>query len=328
MTVSAHATCQAAYETCQESRNELERRKWTLARRWRRLRTHRHPRSARHATRAALLAGCALALVPTPSAAAEVCRYGGTVSHAGQVVAKTDVTAVGGVLTVDVTLALTATTWLYDVEFLRQETSTWRVGRLESLAVNARDSVNGRVRRQQWDVFLRGAGGLEARRVQAKTLDSMRRRHPGFVGHWAMATFGRPWLQDYAGANPERRPDLDLSDAAMPQDLRSPLALAFYWSRWLPAAGAGVPVFLPGFKQHMRAEIDLGAVMPGQGWRSWQAAIRHSGLSATAASTAKVWVSPDNHLLQLAFDLHAPPGSASGVIRSQGCAGAAISPAG
>ena len=262
------------------------------------------------------------ALALAQPAAAEICRYAGTTSHAGQVAARTEVSQAGGALTVDVTVALTATTaWFFDLRYLMQEISIWRGGQLQSVAVNVRYGVDGRVRRQQWDVFVRGPGGLEARRVQAKTLAEFRRRHPGFVGHWAPAAFGQPWLQDYAGAAPERRPDLDLPAAAMPPGLRPPLALAFYWSRWLAPGGGAVPVVLPGFKQHARADLAVAAAVPGEGWRRWQAPLRHPALSAGPASTADAWVSADGHLLQLAFDVHAPQGSAQGVIRAQGCEG-------
>ena len=277
---------------------------------------------------AALLAALAWnSLAAAPLAAAEVCRYAGATSHAGQVAVRTEVTDAGGAVTVNATLALTATTaWFFDLQYLAQEISVWRGGELQSLAVNARYAVDGRIRRQQWDVFVRGPGGLEARRVQAKTLAEFQRRHPGFASHWAPATFGQPWLQDYAGAAPERRPDLDLPQPALPPGLRPPLALAFYWSRWLPPGGGTVPLFLPGFKHDARAGVPVAAATPGEGWRRWQAPLRHAALSAAPASTADAWVSPDGRLLQLAFDAHAPLGSAQGVIRAQGCQGIAAAP--
>jgi len=269
-----------------------------------------------------LLAG----LAAVSPASAEICRYDGVTTHAGHVVARTEVVATGGVTTVDVTLALTASTWLVDVQYLVQETSTWRGGELQSLAVNNRYAANGRIRRQQWDVFVRGPGGLEAHRVQAKTLAEFQRRHPGFARHWDPANFGQPWLQDYAGAAAERRPDLDLPAPALQPGVRPPLALAFYWSRWLSPGGETVPAFLPGFKQNSRLDIPFGAVTPGDGWRRWQAPVRHAALSAVAASTADAWVSPDGRLLQLAFDVHARQGSAQGTIRQQGCEGVPVSP--
>ncbi len=268
--------------------------------------------------RAGWLAGLAVALLQT-GAMAETCRYDGGTSHAGHVAVETTATAQGGTVTVDVRLAFTLATWLFDARYLRQEISTWRGDELQGVAVNSRDSVDGRIVRQQWDVFRRVAGGLQASRVQAKTLAAFRRRHPGFAAHWPAATFGQAWLPDYAAADPERRPDLDLP--AMPPRVRTPLALAFYWSRWLSPDGGGVAVFLPGFKRDSRADLDLGAAVPGAGWRLWQGDVRNASLSAAPPSRVRAWVSPEHRLLQLAFDAHARAGSASGVIRTQGCSG-------
>ena len=108
--------------------------------------------------------------------------------------------------------------------------------------------------------------------------------HPGFVQHWTPASFGQPWLQDYQAARPERRPDLDLpaSDA----QTRSPLALAFYWSRFLPPAGGAAPVVLPGFKRDKESDLHFGPAVAGQGWLRWSAPMRHSGLESSPASLA------------------------------------------
>jgi len=80
----------------------------------------------------------------------------------------------------------------FGVHYRVEEVSSWRAGQLENVAVK------------------RGTDGLEAYRVQAKTLADFRRRHPGFVQHWDSAIFGRPWLSDYPSSPPERRIDLDL----------------------------------------------------------------------------------------------------------------------
>lgn len=274
---------------------------------------------------------CVLALVaglgaPVP-VAAEVCRFEGTASHSGRVAVRTEVSVRAGVLTVDVTLAAHAVAWAADVQYLTQEISTWRGGEMQSVAVNARTVVDGRITRQQWDVFVRGPGGLEARRVQARTLAEFQRRHPRFVEHWTMARFGEGWLQDYAAAASERRPDLDLPAQAMVPGLRSPLALAFYWSRWLPGGGGEVPVFLPGFKHNAQARVAIGPGMPGDGWRRWQAPLRYPGLDG-AASSMVAWASPDGYLLQLGFEVHAPQGAARGLVGAQGCQGVQVAPAG
>jgi len=265
---------------------------------------------------AALLAGALLVVQP---AAAEVCRFAGTTSYAGQIAVVTEASLAGGLLTLDVTASLTASTpWFSDLQYRTQEISIWRGGVLQSLAVNTRYGLDGTIKRQQWDVYTLRAGRLEARRVQAKTLPDFQRRHPAFARHWAPAAFGLPWLQDYGAAAPERRPDLDL--ASMPAGLRPPLAFAFYWSRFLAQGGQAVPVFLPGFKRDARADVPVGAAMAGEGWQRWPVALRHPGLGA-APSTAAAWVSNDGRLLQLAFDVQGRPGAARGLIRAQGCQG-------
>ena len=190
------------------------------------------------------------------ASASEVCRYAGTTDYAGHVSVTTDVSATHGLTRVDVALAFEATPMLWvHVQYLIEEVSTWRAGELESVAVNSRYSVGGHIVRQQGDEFERGTDGLQARRVQAKTLADFRRRHPLFVRHWDVVTFGLPWLADYPLASPERRPDLDLTGSPLPSGLRSPLALAFYWVRQLPSDGQDVPVFLPGFKTERLVEL-------------------------------------------------------------------------
>lgn len=207
--------------------------------------------------------------------------------------------------------------WIH-VQYLIEEVSTWRAGELESVAVNNRYSVGGHIVRQQWDEFERSTDGLQVRRVQAKTLADFRRKYPLFVQHWDVATFGLPRLADYPLASPERRPDLDLTGSPLPSGLRSPLALAFYWVRHLPSNGKDVPVFLPGFKAERLVELPVAGA-PFSGGTRWRAPLRYSALSETPASTATAWTSRDGHLLQLAVELHAPRGSARGLIHQETC---------
>lgn len=224
----------------------------------------------------------------------------------------------------DVTVAFGIATWLAELRYLGEEISAWRGGELQSLAVNQRTIVDGRIKRQQWDVFARNRLRLEAYRVQAKRLADFRRRHPGFVQHWAPASFGQPWLQDYRAAAPERRPDLDLP--AADARTRSPLALAFYWSRFLPPGGGDTPVVLPGFKRDAQTELRFSPAVPGAGWLRWSAPMRHPGLESAPASLAAAWVSPQNYLLQLGFEVHAPLASGQALIRAEGCQGVQIRP--
>lgn len=253
--------------------------------------------------------------------AEEVCRFAGTTDYGGRLAIRADAAIVDGALRVDVRLQLDATPmWFVHTHYLMQEISFWQPDGLALLAVNSRYRVNSHIARQQWDVFQRGADGLDAFRVQGKTLADFRRVHPGFVQHWNPATFGQPWLQDYARAAAERRPDLDLR--GMPASLRPPLALAFYWLRFLSPAGGVVPVFLPGFKAQKQVNLPIAPSTPiGMGQSVWQAPLHYPALSRTEASTALAWVSADRHLLQFALDLHGMGRHARGLIRLQGCTG-------
>ena len=53
---------------------------------------------------------------------------------------------------------------------------------------------------------------------------------------------------------------------------------------------------------------------------------RHPALRAGVPSEADAWISPDRHLLQLAFDVHTRQGAAKGAVRSLGCQGTAAPP--
>ncbi len=279
-----------------------------------------------------MMAGVVAALVSARHAAAdEVCRFTGSTDYAGHVVVVTDVSAAGAVTRVDVALTFEAAPmpWLA-IRYLIQEISTWRAGEMESVAVNTRYLFGDSIVRQQWDEFRRGPDGLQARRVLAKTLDDFRLRHPGFVAHWDPATFGRPWLDDYPAAAPDRRTDLDLGGASLPPGLRSPLAMAFYWVRFLPPGGQDVPVFLPGFKTDRLADLPIVAA-PSAGGTVWQAPVRYAALagqpaSVAAASRVTAVTSSDGHLLELALEVHSWLGSAEGLVHQEGCEGVPVVP--
>ncbi len=264
-------------------------------------------------------------LAPSATGAAEVCRFDGTTSHDGRVAVTTLVSGDGDDITVDVTAAINMSAWFADWKYLGEELSTWRGGELQSVATNTRTIVDDRIKKQQWDLFVHGPRGFEAYRVQAKNLADFQRLHPGFVRHWPLSSFGQSWIQDYRAAPPERRPDLDLPASSVVAGLRSPLALAFYWSRFLPPTPGAAPVFLPGFKRDARTELDFGPAQQGDGWVRRQAPLRHPGLGSGASSVA-AWVSPDRYLLQLTLDVHAPAGSGEAVIRARGCQGIQVAP--
>lgn len=262
------------------------------------------------------LIGALFLLAASPGLAAEVCQYAGATSQSGRVAVRTEVSEASGLVTVAVAVRLDASPWrLWDVQVLAEEISSWRGGELRSVAVNNRYIVNGRPRRQQWDVFTRGPDGLVASRVQAKTLADFRKRHPAFAVHWDMARFGQPWLADYPAAQPERRPDLDLGRAALPLQPRTPLALAFHWSRWLPAAERTVPVFLPGWKRDARVDEAVAPVAPGR----WRLTLRHPALRDGAGSWAEAAVSAGHKLMRLTFNVEARAGHGQGWVDQAGC---------
>ena len=268
----------------------------------------------------------ALALLPC-LARAESCRFSGSTSQNGQVSVRADTARTDGLTTVAVTLEFTIHALMTDYRYLGEEITTWSSGGgrgpdLQSIAVNQRNLANGDIKRQQWDVFTRHGAQLDAFRVQAKSLTEFRQRHPGFVAHWSPASFGQPWLGDYRGANPERRPDLDVPAAGA----RTPLALAFYWSRFLPQAGGRVTLVLPSFKQNKTADLLFAPATAGDGWSRWSTQIHHPRLETSPASLAAAWVSPDHYLLQLGFDIHTSWASGQVTLRGEGCEGIQIRP--
>jgi hypothetical protein len=268
------------------------------------------------------------------ASASEVCHFTGTTDYSGKiaVTATTKTDPADGATTVDVALRFEGRSMPFvHVTYLMEEISRWHSGALQRLAVNSRYLVNSHIVRQQWDVFDRSKNGLDAYRVQGKTLTAFRRDHPGFVQHWDVARFGQPWLQDYRFAAPERRADLDLpAQSAQHQSaqhaLRSPLALAFYWTEHLPRNGEEVDVFLPSFKKDKQVDFAISPVEPPKNASElWQAAIYHPALGTSRPSTAEAWVS-NGHLLQLAFTVRSSSRTARGIIREEGCETTADNP--
>ncbi len=255
--------------------------------------------------------------------AGEICHFAGTTDYAGRVAVTTNVSTRGtdGATTVDVSAMFHGTPLPFmHIDYLMQETSTWKTDQLQSVAVNSRYLVDGHIVRQEWDLFDRGTDGLEAYRLQGKILGDIQRKFPAFVRHWDPATFGQPWIEDYRKAGAERRPDLDLPAPSVRPDIRSPLALAFYWSRRIPGNGEAASVFLPGFKRDKRVDLTIAAAKPTHdGQQLWQTSVRYPALSTTLPSIAKASVSADGHLLQLAGSVQGAGYSAYGVIRQDNC---------
>jgi hypothetical protein len=258
-----------------------------------------------------------------PVWAGETCRWTGTTSYSGRVEVEAKSAATKGETTIDVTARVAARSFgLINWQYLYQEIGIWRDGALSQIAVNHRYSVAGLVRRQQWDVFDRAPSGMIAWRAQAKTLSDFQIKHPEFVHHWSLASFGEPWLADYPSARPERRADLDLAADAIPPGLGTPLALAFHWVRWAGPEDRTVPVFLPGFKRDKRVDIRTVSLgVEAGGLLHLRAEARYPGLSKTEVSTGDAWISADHRLVRAAFDARSDRGSAQGELRLEACMG-------
>lgn len=258
----------------------------------------------------------------------EVCHYAGTTDYSGRLDVVTNVTssAKDGSVTVDVVTRFTGKPILFTrVTYLMEEISTWTLGQLQSVAVNSRYLVYDHIVRQQWDEFERNGNSLNAYRLQGKSLDDFRLKYPEFVAHWDPATFGQPWLQDYRLAHPERRADLDLPPTDAQPDIRSPLALAFYWSRQIPRGGETATIFLPGFKKDKRVDLAITAAEPqSDGSQPWQTSVRYPALNPNRPSTAKAWIARDGHLLKLAFNVQSRGRSGEGVLQLEGCNGTLV----
>jgi hypothetical protein len=263
----------------------------------------------------------------TPSSAAETCRFDGTTDYAGHVSVTTNAAAIGDTTRVDVAVRFEATTalWLH-LHYLVEEISQWRNGALLRLDANTRYVFAGHVVRQQWDDFKPAGDGLQAYRIEGKRLAQFRRQFPHLARHWDLADFGANWLDDYAAAAPDRRPDLDLQHLPGSASVQSPFALAFYWVRFLPLGGQSggqrKQVFLPGFKADKLADVVMNSVAAAPG-HLWRAELHHPYLSAAPASYATAQISSDGHLQRLSFTLHGAAGSASGDLDEAGCQGTA-----
>jgi hypothetical protein len=101
--------------------------------------------------------------------------------------------------------------------------------------------------------------------------------------------------------------------------------MAFYWIRWLPRGEQTVPVFLPGFKKERLVNLTI-AVVPSSSGTVWQAPLHHSAFSEKPVSVATAQISPDRHLLRLAFEVHGSRGSGRGLITADGCDGQPVVP--
>jgi len=258
-----------------------------------------------------------------PAFGRETCDYIGHTDYSGTVLARAEISPAPERTQVRVMLSVSARAMLvFKIHYWTEEISEWKDGELQSVAMNNRYIVNGGIVRQQWDYFERGSTGFAAFRVQAKNAEDFRRRYPAFYRYWNPSTFGQSWLQDYPSAHPERRPDLDLKNQAIPTGLRPPLAMAFYWISRLPPVRQSVPLFLPGEKRQPRIDLSLPPPEPQAGeQRVWHIPVHLDALKTSESSLATAWISPSGQLLQAAFDVRSDSGSAKGWIRRVKCEG-------
>ena len=255
------------------------------------------------ACRAGWLLAASIFILPIARAfGEEMCHFSGKTDYNGRLEIAADSKVVGTRTEINVRLELDATPLpLVHTRYVMEEISSWRPDGIEQVAVNDRYSFDGHIVRQQWDVYNRAADGLHAFRVQGKRSGEFQRQHPDFMRFWTPDMFGKPWLDHYPYSIEARRPDLDLHHD--PAVVRTPLAFAFYWIRWLPPQGSVVPLFLPGFKEQKLVELAIGPLpdrLP-KGQSGWKMPIEYPYLSLTRPSVALAWTSGDRHIVQIHF---------------------------
>lgn len=259
--------------------------------------------------------------LPVVVHAAEICRFAGEADFAGRAEVTTIAAEANGLLRVQVDARFNAT-WLavLHIQHLLQETSTWKGGQLQSVAINTRDMLGNRPTRQQWDIFQLTPHGFVAHRIEGKNGKEFSHKFPLFAAHWTPASFGAPWEQDFWRAGAERRPDLDLPATQVFPSLTPPLALAFYWLPHLVRTDQTVPVFLAGFKHDKVIAVVLQDT-PAPSGMVWQTAVRYPGLSDNDPSIVRGLVGADGQIEQLAVRVHRSGQSAQGSLRALGCGG-------
>jgi hypothetical protein len=262
-------------------------------------------------------------LAASGARAAETCNYAGSGDYDAQIAITTVARRSGGDEHVQVLWRLTARALvIFRIRYLVEEVSDWHDGVLQSVGLNVRYFVNGRIVKQQWDLFERQGMGFAAWRVQAKSARILAAEHGELLRLWDPAGFGLPWVAQYRAGHPERRPDLDLHPGEAPPDLTTPFAEAFYRVRREPPHAARVALFLPGNKKEPRPNVAVPAPTPAPGGaRVWHVPLGDEKLGMAAESTAAVTVAPDSTLQAIGFHLASGMYTAEGAIRLEGCAG-------
>jgi hypothetical protein len=253
------------------------------------------------------------------AASAEVCQFTGTTDPSGTISVISSVETANGVTKVDVSATYDTTAYLFfHVHYLVNEITLWQGDQLQTIGINTRYLLGSHVIRQTWDVFHRDNASMRGYRVQGKTLADFERKHRGFVRYWDPTTFGRPWLDNFEAAVPERRADLDLVRSASSPKLQTPFAFTFYSIRMLRPGAAEQTIFLPGFKGEKLLTLPLTSSRSNAGV-VWQAIIKYSNFSTTEVSTVTANIAPDRHLKWIEMDLHDKRVDAKGALTLQSC---------
>jgi hypothetical protein len=259
---------------------------------------------------------------PGRARAAEECHYTGNGDYDAKIALTTLAERHGRDEDIRVLWRLSARAFVvFNLEYWVDEVSHWHDGVLQSVGLNIRYFVNGRILKQSWDVFDRTAEGFAAWRVQGKTPDIIAAKHGSFVAQWDPARFGRPWLEAYRGANPERRTDLDLHGGEAPPDLVPPFAVAFYLARGASMQTQRTALFLPGNKQQNRVDIPITAQTAAAGAHVWQVPLDSEKLGIRRGSVAFITISAAQQLELIRFRVAGLGHSAQGSIMREGCTG-------
>jgi hypothetical protein len=271
-----------------------------------------------------LLALSSSALAGVPPFTKETCHYEGNTTYNGHLTIETRYERTPE-RTVFRTLLRFSARFLiwglkYDIDEIDQLSPF--DGSLTSVGLNARYVLNGTIKRQQWDDYAFNwlTDSTSAERIQGGASDEFAQRYPKFAEHWDYSHFGDDWLDDYEGASPDTRSDLDIKGFS--NQIASTLYVAFLSSRFAdPTLGpVAFEPFIPGSKTGKPAD-PLRADPLVQGDQAiWRVPLSIDGLATPDGKPAEFRVDEATHTLQAVhLTIKSPLGSAEGDIKLIGC---------